>query len=71
MSASAADRRHAQAVELSCECLAIQAELERLVVADEELIQRECQVHGLMRKRLAVLAGEQRKLSGLLDGAHA
>jgi hypothetical protein len=67
VSFSLAKHRRAQAVELSCECAAIQAELERLVAADGELIQRECLVHGLIEKRLGVLTVEQRKLSGLLD----
>lgn len=68
MSAGRSERQHAQAVELSCECAAIASEVERLIAADEELIQRECRVHGLMQKRLGVLRQEQLKLSGLLDG---
>ncbi len=71
MTAAAVDRQHVRAVELSCECAAIEREIERLISADEELIQRECQVHGLIRKRLGQLQIEQHELSGLLDGVRA
>lgn len=71
MTATARDRAHTRAAELSCECDAIAAEIERLVTADNDLVQRECAVHGLISRRTAQLRIEQRALSGLIDGAHS
>jgi hypothetical protein len=64
-----ADRRHARSVELSCECDAIAAELEKLCAEDRTLLRRECQIHELQTRRTAQLRKEQRELSGLLDGS--
>lgn len=57
-----------RAVELSCECDALGKEVERLTAELIALQERECAVHGLLNKRVAVMRTDQRELSGLLDG---